>query len=99
MYVTFFVAIVAVFSAILFLNIYFRVKVFKVYKYLVQNRIEFGVSHFLDDQKMRDEVLLQYPDHEEQILKFVHLIRRSVWLASLLLALILVFGYILMKYR
>ena len=83
----------------LFLNIYFRVKVFKVYKYLVQNRIEFGVGHFLSDQRMKDEVISRYPQHEEQIRLFVRLIRRSVTMASILIVLILMIGYTLMKFR
>jgi len=94
-----FFGIIAVFVAMLFLNIYFRVKVFKVYKYLVQNRVEFGVKHFLSDEKMDAEVISRYPRHEEQIRTFVHLIRRSVTMASILIVLILMIGYILMKFR
>lgn len=94
-----FFAIIAVFVGMLFLNIYFRVKVFKVYKYLVQNKVEFGVTHFLNEEKMEQEVISRYPQHEEQIRKFVALIRRSVTMASILIVLILSIGYLLMKFR
>jgi len=94
-----FFAIIAVFVAMLFLNIYFRVKVFKVYKYLVQNRVDFGVSHFLSEEKMEKEVISRYPQHESQIREFVGLIRRSVTMASILIVLILMIGYTLMKFR
>lgn len=94
-----FFAIIAVFIAMLFLNIFFRVKVFGVYKYLVQNKVEFGVSHFLHEEKMESEVISRYPQHEEQIRKFVTLIRRSVTMASVLIVLILSIGYLLMKFR
>ena len=99
MYSIFFFAIIAVFVAMLFLNIYFRVKVFKVYKYLVQNEVDFGVSHFLSDEKMEAEVISRYPQHEGQIRLFVALIRRSITMASILIVLILAIGYVLMKFR
>jgi len=94
-----FFAIIAVFLGLLFLNIYFRVKVFKVYKYLVQNKVQFGINHFLNDEKMEAEVIAVYPTHETQIREFVALIRRSITMASILIVLILAIGYLLMKFR
>lgn len=94
-----FYLIIAVFAALLILNLYFRIKVLKVYKYLVQNKVQFGWNHFLNNQKMEEEILLRYPEHQMQIKRFVQLIRQSVLLASILLTIILVFGYILMKFR
>ena len=94
-----FFAIIAVFAAMLFLNIYFRVKVFKVYKYLVQNRVEFGLSHFLYEDRLNNEILVKYPQHQDEIRTFVRLIRRSVTMASILIFLILALGYLLMKFK
>ena len=51
-------------------------------KYLVQNRIEFGLTHFLYDEKLNDEIISRYPRHEEQIRTFVRLIRRSITMNS-----------------
>ena len=70
-----------------------------MYKYLVQHQIDFGVSHFLSEEKMELEVISRYPQHEEQIRTFVALIRRSVTMASILIVLILAIGYVLMKFR
>ena len=99
MYNTLFVIIVAAFIAMLFINIYFRVKVFKHYKYLVQNKIQFNSSHFFSSEKMEAEVLSRYPKHREQILLFVKMIHRSVQLASVLLVVIIAFGYLLLRFR
>ena len=94
-----FLIIVAAFVAMLVVNIYFRVKVFKHYKYLVQNRVEFNTSHFFNKDKMEKEVLTRYPKHREEILLFVSMIHRSVQLASALLVIIIAFGYLLLRYR
>lgn len=94
-----FLIIIAAFVAMLVVNIYFRVKVFKHYKYLVQNRIEFNTSHFFNKDKMEKEVLTRYPQHREEILLFVTMIHRSVQLASVLLVIIIAFGYLLLRFR
>ena len=65
----------------------------------MRNKVQFGFSHFLNDQRMDEEVIARYPEHEKEIRNFVQMIRRSVTLASVLLGIILIFGYILMKSR
>ncbi|MFT6808491.1 MAG: hypothetical protein ACJA01_001716 [Saprospiraceae bacterium] len=99
MYNVLFFAIIGIFCGLLVLNIFFRVKVFKYYKYLVQNRVEFGFSHFFNDEKMQTEVLDRYPQHNEQILAFVGLIRRSITMASIMIVVITMFGYLLTQFR
>ncbi|MFM2267800.1 MAG: hypothetical protein RL757_1241 [Bacteroidota bacterium] len=89
----------SIFAALLFLNLYFRIKVFKFYKILVQNRVEFGTVHIFDMKRLETEVLPRYPQHRDSILAFVQHIRYSVKLASWLIALITIFGGILMYYR
>jgi len=99
MYKMLFFSIVVVFVALLFLNIYFRVKVFKYYKYLIQNRVDFSISHFFSQEKMESEVLSRYPEHRYEIEKFVGLIRRSITMASILIVVIILFGYLLLRFR
>jgi hypothetical protein len=94
-----FVLIVAAFIAMLAVNVLYRVKILKLYKYMVQNNIEFNSSHFFSSSKMEEEVLSRYPKHREKIVQFVHLIKQSITLASGLILIILIFGYILMKFR
>ena len=91
--------VIGLFIAMLFLNIYFRVKVFKVYKVLIQNRVEFGAAHIFNDEKMAKEVFPRHPNQVENIKIFVNHIRYSIKMATVLTTLITLFGAILMYYR
>ena len=96
MFVSISIILVSAFAVLLFLNIYFRIKVLGSYKYLVRNKVEFGWSDFLDNDKMV-MVCDKYPQHKVEITQFVKLVKRSITMASILLAIILFFGYILMR--
>jgi len=91
--------VLGLFAAMLFLNFYFRVKVLKTYKKLVQNGVEFGAKHFLDKKKMETEIYPRYPHMRAEIDTFVRHIRYSVKMATVLTTLITIFGGILMYYR
>lgn len=99
LFLTLFILVIAVFIGMLFLNVYFRVKVFKVYKRLVDNRVEFGASHLFNDEKMKTEVLSVYPQHEADIRTFVSYMRYSIKMATVLIFLITMLGALLMYYR
>ncbi len=99
MYQTLYIAIISVFIGLLFLNFYFRVKVLKIYKYLVTNRVDFSIKYFLDEPKLLAEIKERNPTHEKEILEFVRLVRRSITMASLLIIVIFLLGYTLMKFR
>jgi hypothetical protein len=99
MYIILISLIWALFAAALFLNVYFRVKVFKVYKTLVQARIEFDSSHIFSPTKMEQEILPKYPKNRADILLFVSHIRYSIKMATVLTTLITMFGAVLMWYR
>lgn len=89
--------IIGIFLALLFLNIYFRVKVFKLYKVLVQNRVEFDSTHMMSSKKLHDEILPKYPEFKNEILGFVGHIRKSVSIAVILVILITIMGFILKR--
>lgn len=89
--------IIGIFLALLFLNIYFRVKVFKVYKTLVQNKIQFDSSHIFNSDKMEKEVLTVYPKFRNDILSFTGHIKKSLTIAVILVLLITVMGFILKR--
>ncbi len=99
MYVILLSVVVGLFIAMLFVNVYFRVRVIKVYKVLVQNRVEFGASHIFNQVKMENEIYPKYPEQEENIKIFVRHMRYSIKMATVLVALITLFGAILMYYR
>jgi len=99
MYLLLITIVIGLFIAMLFLNIYFRVKVMKVYKVLIKNRVEFGAAHIFNDEKMAAEIYPRYPEQVDNIKTFVNHIRYSIKMATVLTTLITAFGAILMYYR
>jgi hypothetical protein len=89
--------IIGVFLALLFFNVYFRVKVFKVYKTLVQNKIEFDSSHIFNRTKLETEVLPKYPKYQNEILLFIGHIRKSLTIGVILVLCITIMGFILKR--
>lgn len=90
--------IIGIFVALLFLNIYFRVKVFKVYKTLVQNKVEFDSSHIFSKTKLEKEILPKYPQFNSDILTFIGHIKNSISIAVILVVLITIMGVILKNF-
>ncbi len=99
MYILLVSIVLALFAAMLFLNLYFRIRVWKTYRKLVDNRVEFGAAHIFNRQKMEDEIYPLYPDMRGDIEVFVRHLRYSIRMATVLIALITIFGAILMYYR
>jgi hypothetical protein len=91
--------VIGLFVAMLFLNVYFRAKVLKVYGVLVRNKVEFGAAHIFNRQKMEEEILPRYPQFRNEIETFVRHMRYSIRMATVLLLLITAFGAILMYFR
>lgn len=99
MYIFLIALVWGLFGAMLFLNLYFRIRVLKVYKKLVQNRVEFGASHLFNRDKMETEIFPKYPQMRYEIEIFVRHMRYSIRMATVLIALITLFGAVLMYYR
>jgi len=99
MYLLLVTLVIGLFVASLFLNLYFRMRVLKVYRRLVEARVEFDPVHVLNPSKMEKEILPKYQDNAEDIKIFTSNIRYSIKMASLLVGLITLFGAILMWYR
>ena len=87
--------VIGLFVALLFLQFYFRVRVLKIYRKLVKNEVQFESSHIFSKKKMEQEILPRYPEHKDDILKFVHEMKFSFQIASLLIVLIMIAGLIL----
>jgi hypothetical protein len=91
--------VIGLFVAMLFVNLYFRAKVLKVYGVLVRNKVEFGAAHIFNRQKLETEILPRYPQFRAEIESFVRHMKYSIKMASVLIVLITAFGAILMYYR
>lgn len=90
------VLILLAFAGLLFLNIHFRVKVWKVYKRLSMGGPDLKAAHIFNSELLETEILNKYPKHRADVELFVSNIRRSVRLASFLIMLITLFTAILM---
>lgn len=99
MYILLVSIIAGLFVAMLFVNVYFRVKVFASYKKLVQNRVEFGAAHVFNPQKMEAEIMPRYPQMRGEIETFVRHMKFSIRMATWLAVLITLFGAVLMYFR
>lgn len=88
----FYSLIVGLFIALLFFNLYFRVKVLRFYKILVKNRIEFGASHIFNKSRMTAEILPRYPKFKNDIEGFARHMRMSLGIAVLIVILIAILG-------
>lgn len=87
--------VIGLFVGLLFIQLYFRLRVLKIYRRLVKNEVQFDTSHILNKRKMEEEVLPRYPQHKEDILKFVKEMKFSIQIASLLIILIMIAGLLL----
>ena len=99
MYVLLVSIVIGLFIAMLFVNLYFRVRVLKTYRKLVNARVEFGAAHIFNRQKMEEEIYPRYPHMKQEIETFVSHIQYSMRMASVLIILIMLFGAILMYFR
>ncbi|MBK6931284.1 MAG: hypothetical protein IPH12_10625 [Saprospirales bacterium] len=99
MYALLLSVIIGLFVAMLFVNIYFRAKVLKVYGVLVRNKVQFGAAHIFNRQKLEEEVLPRYPQFRKEIESFIHHMRYSIQMATVLIVLITAFGAVLMYFR
>ncbi len=99
MYILLISIVWGLFGAMLFLNLYIRMKAFKYYRKLVQNRVDFKPKHVFNKALMEAEIYTKYPQHRADIEAFTGHIRKSVNMATVLMALITLFGAILMYYR
>ena len=99
MYVLLISIVLGLFVAMLFLNVYFRLRVLRTYRRLVENRVEFGAAHIFNREKMEEEIYPRYPNMRQDIDVFVRHMRYSIRMATVLIALITLFGAILMYFR
>ncbi len=99
MFVLLITIVIALFLAMLFVNIYFRAKVLRAYKVLVRNNVDFTPAQIFSKQRVEEEIVPSYPASAEAIRDFSNYLQRSIRMATVLLLLITIFGGILMWYR
>jgi hypothetical protein len=98
MYTVLIALVIGLFVALLFLQLYFRIRVLKVYKALVRDRVQFGALELFNKEK-REEVKRRYPNQALEIQTFSDYLHYSIRMATVLIFLITAFGAVLMWYR
>jgi len=95
---TLLILVILAFVGMLFVNIYFRMKVLKVYQKMRRENLNMDLkaAHLFDRNRLEAEILEQHPEHRSDIEIFVHNIRYSIRMATVLIALITLFGAILL---
>ncbi len=91
--------IIGLFIALLFVNIYFRLKVIRAYRVLRNLNIHFDAAAVFDKARLESEIIYRHPEHRHTIVDFAHYLRQSITMAILLIVLITLFGAVLMYYR
>ncbi len=87
------------FVAMLAVNLYFRAKVLRAYRILVQNEVDFTPGQIFSKQRVEDEIIPSYPAQAKAIRDFSGYLQLSIKMTTVLMALITAFGGILMWYR
>ena len=92
------VIVILLFVGMLFVNIYFRMKVLKSFQRMRRNglQMELTSKHLFNPKFLEETILKKYPEHREDIEIFIHNIRFSVRMATILIGLITLFGAILL---
>lgn len=91
--------IVFLFVLLLGVNVYFRIKVIRAFNVLKKQRIQFDASLVFQKERLKNEVLVKYPRQAEAIQTFARYLKYSISMAIVLIALITLFGGVLMYYR
>ncbi len=99
MYAILITIIAGIFVALLFVNIYFRMKVLKHYRVLRKNKVEFPAYYILKEAEMERDVLHHYPGFEENIRTFCNHIRHSIKIAMAIVVFISILGGIIVYYN
>lgn len=90
--------IIILFVGLFIIQFYFRIRVVKVYQRLSRNKVEFDASHIFNNKKMENEVFPRYPQHVDDIKKFVREMKVSLQIATIFILLIFVAAYIIKTY-
>ena len=86
----------ALFAGFFLLNVYFRLRIFKHYRILMQNRVEFGTAEIFSDKRMH-AVIDRHPQLKEAITKFCLNMRLTMRMATVFVILVIIFGFFLFR--
>lgn len=80
--------VIIAFVLIILINLYFRIKVIKHYKYLINNRIEFNLGDIFNSKNLEKVIQDQNADHRYHISSFAKYLKIGVYLTCAVVVLI-----------
>lgn len=86
------------FAGFFFLNLYIRLKVFRHYRILMANKVEFGAAEIFSDVRMQT-VIERHPQFRDSIRKFCLNMRFTMWMATVFVILVIILGFVLLRMR
>jgi hypothetical protein len=86
------------FAGFFILNMYFRIKVFRHYRILMTNKIEFGTAEIFSDVRMQ-AVIDKHPQQKDAIRRFCMNMRFTMWMATVFVILVIILGFVLIRNR
>ena len=89
----------SIFVVLLFMNLYFRIKLLKTYRRLVEGQVEFPPSMIFKTKQLEQEIVPKYPKYKDEILSFSRHLNFSVRIAFVVFLIALFIGYQYIKYR
>lgn len=95
---TIYTILACLFAGFFALNVYFRVKVFKHYRTLIDNRVDFAIADIFSEPRMQT-VIGRYPHMRSSITIFCRNMRRTMWMATVFVILVIIFGFVLFGQR
>ncbi|TXF87772.1 hypothetical protein FUA23_17735 [Neolewinella aurantiaca] len=87
------------FVMMLGVNLYFRAKVLRAYRKLVQDEVDFTPGQIFSKLRVEDEIIPKYPASADAIRDFSNYLQLSIKMTTVLMVLITAFGGILMWFR
>lgn len=91
--------VLGLFGVLLIANVYFRYKVMRSYRKMVQAGVQAKAGELMNSKTLEEKIIPAHPQSEAIIREYVGALKNGFRLAIGLLALVLIFGYILMKFR
>lgn len=80
------------FAAFLIIHFYVRLKVYKRYKVLIDNKVDLRSEHLFSKIKLKRDIIPRYPHLEKEILSFQQHFMFSLKLGTGLVVLIIILG-------
>lgn len=89
----------SLFIGLLVLNLFFRIKLLKLYRKLIEGEVDFPPTMLFNRRKLKEEIVPRYPKYESEILEFSRKLNTSIRIAFFVFVISLIIGYTYLKNR